>query len=145
MLFRSSALEEDDEQDNLLLLPELQALGRFFALPDLLHIYAGETKYLDIDKFLKGLAAIKWEYPEKVQVWYREEHNTTFRLVKGVESADPRIWQRDNLLNEAQDWLEDLETIYANQKDAQGNFAFGWELGQVRGWLEKHKQLRGEE
>lgn len=138
-----SILEEDDEQDNLRLLSELQKLGRFYALPDVSHIYAGTTKGSHIDTILKGIAAIKWEYPEDVQVWYKDEHDEAFRLVMGVEEQDKRIAERDNLLFEANEWLEDLEAIYAKQRDAQGALTFGWELGQIRGWLEKYKQLKG--
>jgi hypothetical protein len=140
-----SILEEDDAQDELRLLPELQSVARFSAVPDFSHFYAGTTKGSHIDAILKGIGAIKWEYPEDVQVWYRDEHDETFRLVMGVEEQDKRIVARDDLLNEAQDWLEDLEKIYDNQRDAQGNYVHGWELGQVRGWLERYKELRGKE
>lgn len=131
-----SILEEDDEQDNLRLLPELQALGRFYVLPDVSHIYAGTTKYLDIDKFLKDLAAIKWEYPEDVQVWYEGEHDEAFRLVMGVEEQDKRLVERDNLLIEAEDLLTDLERLVP---------AENYDLTYLKNWLEKYKQLKGEE
>lgn len=140
-----SILEEDDEQYNLRLLPELQKLGRFYALPDVSHIYAGTTKGSHIDTILKGIAAIKWEYPEDVQVWYMDEDDETFRLVHGVEEKDKRILERNDLLFEANEWLGDLEAIYAKQRDTQGGLVFGWELGEIRGWLEEYKQLKGEE
>lgn len=128
-----SLLEEDDNQGNLLLLPELQKLGRFFVLPDVLHIYAGETKYLDIDTFLQNLSLLKWEYPEEVQVWYKGEHDTAFRLVMGVEEQDRRITERENLLIEAEDLLTDLLPLIP---------ADNYDLTYAKNWLEKYKQMK---
>lgn len=128
-----SLLEEDDNQGNLLLLPELQKLGRFFALPDVLHIYAGETKCLDIDTFLQNLSLLKWEYPEEVQVWYKGGHDTAFRLVMGVEEQDRRITERENLLIEAEDLLTDLLTLIP---------ADNYDLTYAKNWLEKYKMLK---
>lgn len=139
-----SILEEDDEQDNLRLLPELQSVARFSAVPDVPHIYAGTTKGSHIDTILKGIGAIKWEYPEDVQVWYKDEDNQTFRLVMGVQDADKRILERDWLLNEANDWLEELEAIYAKKHEEDPSMD-GWDLGQIRGWLKRYKEMRGEE
>lgn len=128
-----SLLEEDDEHLTLCLLPELQALGHFEALPDVDHIYAGTTKYLAIDPFLKGLAAIKWTYPEEVQVWYKGEHDEAFRLVMGVEECDPRIQERDELLREAQEFLRDLEATVVFQQS--------WEFGQLKTWRKRYNTL----
>jgi hypothetical protein len=128
-----SILEEDDEQGNLLLLPELQTLGRFYALPDASHIYAGTTKGSHINTLLKGIATIKWEYPESVQVWYKDEHDEEFRLVHGVEETDPRIQERDELLREADEWIRDLETTVA--------FQHSWELSQLKTWRERFNRL----
>lgn len=130
-----SILEEDDEQDNLCLLPELQKLGRFYPLPDVSHIYAGTTKGSHINKILEGIAAIKWEYPEDVQVWYKDEHDETFRLVMGVQDEDKRIVERDNLLIEAEDLLTDIEQFIPPEN---------YDLTYLKNWLEKYKQLRGE-
>lgn len=138
-----SILEEDDEHDNLRLLPELQAVCRLLPVPDVEHFYAGTTKGSYIDEILAGIGAIKWEYPEDVQVWYKDEHDETFRLVMGVEEQDKRITERDRLLYDAKDWLEDLEAIYA-KNHAEGGM-YGWELGQIRGWLQRYKEMRGEE
>jgi hypothetical protein len=131
-----SILEEDDEQDNLLLLPELQKLGRFYPLPDVSHIYAGTTKGSHIDTMLAGIAAIKWEYPEDVQVWYKDEHDETFRLVMGVEEQDKRIAERDRLLYEAWDLLMDVQVFIPPEN---------YDLACVKNWLEKYKQLKGED
>lgn len=140
-----SILEDDNEQDELRLLPELQAVCRLVPVPDCPHVYAGTTKGSHIDKILEGIGAIKWEYPEDVQVWYKDEHNETFRLVMGVQEADKRIVARDNLLIEAKDWLEDLVQIYEQKHAEDPSGMYGWELGQMKRWLEQYKEMRGEE
>lgn len=140
-----SILEDDDEQDELRLLPELQAVCRLVPVPDMPHFYAGATKGSYIDKILEGIGAIKWEYPEDVQVWYKDEDNETFRLVMGVQEQDKRIVARDNMLVEANDWLQDLAQIYAKKQEEDPAGNYGWELGRIKGWLERYKELRGEE
>lgn len=130
--------EEDNETKTVKLLPKLRELGRFFPLPDVDdYIFAGTTKYLDIDGFLRNLATIDWQYPDEVQVWYRCEDEYEFRLVHGVESSDPRISLRDDLLFQIYDLLTDLLQSLSDTA--------GIDMSDIADWIERYKQLRGEQ
>lgn len=101
------------------------------------HVYVGAFNYLDLDGFLRHLQTVPFEEPEEVQVWIKDQHETSFRLVYGVEETDPRIRERDILLRGAEDWLSEM----LEEKKVPS-----WEIGLLKEWLERCNRLyRSEE
>jgi len=54
-------------------------------------VYAGAFNFFPTDEFLAYLAALPWEYPESVQLFVNEEHDTRFAIY--LLTAD-RSWRQ---------------------------------------------------
>ncbi len=96
------------------------------------NIYVGAFNYFHLDDFLKHLNSIKWKAPEDLQLFVKDQHDYKFRIIYGVEEYDERVYERNQLLCEAQDWLEDLAKIVTDPD----------ELGMLKDWQERYEKIQ---
>lgn len=96
------------------------------------NLYVGAFNYFQLDDFLKHLQTIKWRAPEDVQLFIKDQDDYKFRIIYGVEEYEERLYPRNLLLCEAQDWLEDLAKIVTDPG----------ELQMLKDWQERYKRLR---
>ena len=98
------------------------------------NIYVGAFNYLDLVRFLKHINSIQWDEPQDVQLFVKEQNDTRFKLIHGVEEFDNRVYPLNQMASDADELLEDVEKLIIDEEM----------LREVRLWRQHYKDWHEE-